>query len=116
MNEWYLKKIREQGYFEVDLRRYGAPEGAYAHEYISAYDESSMVTIERAYMAIDAYNGGQWECTAYYTSDGKKWFEATDGNPASEIVEDVAGCERFVYDLERGFLADGQPICPEGYY
>lgn len=116
MNEWYWEKVKDQGYFEVDLRWYGEPEGAYAHEYIRAYDESSDVTIERAYMAQDAYNHGEWDCTAYYTSDGKIWFEATDGNPAEEIVEDVAGCEAFIYDLERGYLADGKPICPDGWY
>lgn len=112
--EFWLEQFRERGFCEVDLRVYAKPCGKLAHEYIDEYNSASPVTIVAAYRAEQPT--GEWECTAYYTSDGKRWFEATDGNPPSEITEDVWGCNAFIYDKDRGYLADGKPICPEGWY
>lgn len=100
--------------YYVDLHLHSEPVGKRACLYIDAYDTDSSVTIIAAYRAYTSV--GEWECTAYYTSDGKRWFEASDGNPASEIAEDVWACSEFVYDRDRGYLADGKPICPEGWY
>lgn len=112
--EFWPERPSEPDFFEVDLRVYAEPCGKLAHEYIDDYTSASDVTIIAAYRAVTSL--GEWECTAYYTSDGKKWFEATDGNPPSEITEDIWDCNSFIYDKERGYLADNKPICPEGWY
>lgn len=53
----------------MDLREYVAPEGRLAYERIRTYDAESPITITRAYRAVDPW--GEWECAAYYTSNGK---------------------------------------------